>query len=82
MRKDLYDQILKLKEKVQQEVNKLPSHPMGHAYLWGTVSVKLKNGKTKKYRSILGGICVNDLSKAVEIANSIEGVENVYYNLD
>jgi hypothetical protein len=55
---------------------------MIHAFLWGTVEVKLKNKKSKYYRVCLGGIRVSDLNEVVKLAESVPGVSQVYYNLD
>jgi hypothetical protein len=67
---------------VQLVVQDLEPHPFGHAFLWGTVEVTLKNGKTRLYKTCLGSVCAEDLDKAVRLANSINGVSGVYYNLD
>lgn len=55
---------------------------MIHAFLWGTVEVKLKNKKSKYYRACLGSVRVHDLNEVVKLAESVPGVSNVYYNLD
>jgi hypothetical protein len=74
------------KRLVMMKVEQLPGHPFGHAYLWGNISFnrRLKNKKLKLIcvRVLLGGICVADLNKAVELASSVDGVSGVYYNLD
>jgi len=76
------EQIAVAYKKVQSKISKLAPHPFGHAYLWGTVEVTLKNGNSRYYKACLGGICTADLEKAVELANSVDKVSNVYYNLD
>lgn len=82
MREDLQKQIAAKKVEVMRAVAGLPGHPLCHAFLWGTVEVKLKNGKSKFYRACLGGVCCADLSECVRVANSVPGVSQVYYNLD
>lgn len=63
-------------------VNTLPTHPMGHAFLWANVTITLKNGNTRTYRACLGGICCEDLEAAVYVANSTKNVSGAYYVLD
>jgi len=75
-------QIEDARREVCVQVRKLESHPFGHAFLWGVVEVTLKNGKTRSYKTCLGGVCCADLDKAVKVANSIKGVSSVYYVLD
>jgi hypothetical protein len=75
-------QIESAKKAVQNRICALPAHPMGHAFLWGTVEVVLKNGKSRFYKACLGSVCVEDLSEAVRLANQVTGVSNVFYNLD
>ena len=75
-------QIQEAKSRVQKLVQTLPRHPMGHAFLWGVVEVTFKNGKTRQYKACLGGICVEDLDRAVRLAETVKGVSKVYYNLD
>jgi len=75
-------QIESAKKAVQNRVCNLPTHPMGHAFLWGVVEVVLKNGKSRFYKACLGSICCEDLSKAVRLAEQVKGVSKVYYVLD
>lgn len=82
MRADLQAQIAETKKKVQRKVQNVASHPLGHAFLWGTVEVKLKNGKSKFYKACLGSVCAADLEECVRLAQSVPGVSNVYYNMD
>jgi hypothetical protein len=81
MRADLQIQIAEKKKLVRSAI-RAAADGMIHAFLWGTVEVKLKNKKSKYYRACLGGIRVNDLSEVVKLAESIPGVSQVYYNLD
>jgi hypothetical protein len=60
----------------------MPPNPYSHAFLWGIVTVKLKNGKAKTYRSYLGSVCTVDLDEAVRRAEQVPGVSEVYYKLD
>lgn len=76
------EQIDRASRWIRSAVSHLPSHPMGHAFLWGTIEVTLKNGKTRSYRTCFTSVCVEDLDEAVRIANLYPGVKNVYYNLD
>jgi len=76
------EQIAVAYKKVEAKTSKLPPHPFGHAFLWGTVEVTLKNGNSRFYKTCLGIVCTADLEKAVELANSVDKVSNVYYNLD
>lgn len=82
MRKDLQDQIAAKKKEVQRKVQNVAPHPFGHAFLWGTVEVKLKNKKSKYYKACLGSVCAADLEECVKLAESVPGVSQVYYNLD
>lgn len=82
MRADLAAQIEATRQQVRVATSKLTPHPFGHAFLWGTIEVKLKNGKTKAYRSLLCSVCTDDLSACVKIAESVPGVSRVDYNLD
>jgi hypothetical protein len=75
-------QIESAKRAVQDRISNLEPHPMGHAFLWGTVEVVLKNGKSRFYKACLGSVCAEDLDEAVRLANQVKGVSNVYYNLD
>lgn len=75
-------QIAEACRQIQSRISHLPTHPMGHAFLWGVVEVTLKNGKTRRYRTCLGSVCSDDLERVVRIANSVPGVSNVTYNLD
>ena len=74
------------KHLVMTKVGKLPGHPFGHAYLWGSVTFRRaqKNGKVKVFRirCLLGGICVADLNEAVRLATEVPDVDGVYYNMD
>ena len=81
-RADLQDQIRLKKLLVSGAVAGLEPHPFGHAFLWGNVTVTLKNGRTKTFRECLTSVCAADLSEAVRIAESVPGVSDVYYNLD
>jgi hypothetical protein len=81
-RADLQEQIRRTTNAVRAAVSGLEPHPFGHAFLWGNVSVTLKNGKTKQYRECLGSVCAADLGEAVRRAESVVGVSGVYYNLD
>lgn len=76
------EQIERASRWIRSAVSHLPSHPMGHAFLWGTVEVILKNGKSRYYKTCLASVCVEDLDEAVLIASLCPGVKNVYYNLD
>jgi len=67
---------------IRAAVSHLPTHPMNHAFLWGTIEVTLKNGKTRSYRTCFTSVCAEDLDEAVRIANQCPAVKNVYYNLD
>jgi hypothetical protein len=75
-------QIEAAKRAVQDRISTLEPHPMGHAFLWGTVEVVLKNGKSRFYKACLGSVCAEDLSMAIHLAQQVKGVSNVYYNLD
>jgi hypothetical protein len=75
-------QIESAKRAVQDRISTLEPHPMGHAFLWGTVEVVLKNGKSRFYKACLGSVCAEDLSMAIHLAEQVKGVSNVYYNLD
>jgi hypothetical protein len=81
MRADLRQQIDTTKKLVQRTVRGA-TDGMIHAFLWGTVEVKLKNGKGKYYRCCFGGVRASDLSEVVKLAESVPGVSQVYYSLD
>ena len=81
-RPHLNDQIEATRRAVQAAVSGVKSHPFGHAFLWGIVTVSHKNGKPAAFRVCLGSVCAEDLNEVVRIANSVPGVSNVYYNLD
>ena len=81
MRADLQAQIDATKKLVRQAVQGA-ADGMAHAFLWGTVEVKLKNKKSKYYKCHFGSVRVRDLNEVVKLANSVPGVSNVYYNLD
>lgn len=82
MREDLKIQIDNTKKLVQQAVSRVRPHAFGHAYLWGTVEVKLKNKKSRYYKVLFGGVCAADLEECVKLAESVPGVSQVYYNID
>lgn len=89
MRPDLKAQIEIKKEAVQKAIDNafafgaLERFAFGHAFLWGCVEVKLKNGKSKYYRECLAYVDgASDLTKACKIAESVPGVTKVWYNLD
>jgi hypothetical protein len=71
---------------VMLKVEKLPGHPFGHAFLWGNITIRrrLKNGTLKTFmvRECLGSICCADLSEAVRVAETVDDVSGVWYNLD
>ena len=75
-------QIASAKRAVQNRVCALPTHPMGHAFLWGTVEVVLKNGKSRFYKACLGSVCADDLDEAIRLAEQVTGVSGVYCILD
>jgi hypothetical protein len=74
------------KQLVMTKVERLPEHPLGHAYLWANITLRRaqKNGKVKTFvvKTCLGGICCADLVEAVRLAQSVPDVNHVYYNLD
>jgi fructosamine-3-kinase len=82
IREQAETQIETAKRAVQNRLSTLEPHPMGHAFLWGTVEVVLKNGKSRFYKACLGSVCAEDLSMAIHLAQQVKGVSNVYYNLD
>jgi fructosamine-3-kinase len=82
IREQVETQIETAKRAVQDRISTLEPHPMGHAFLWGTVEVVLKNGKSRFYKACLGSVCAEDLSMAIHLAEQVKGVSNVYYNLD
>lgn len=82
MRADLQAQVSATKKAVQRKVQNVKPHPLGHAFLWGTVEAKLKNGKSKFFKTCLGSVCAADLEECVRLAESVPGVSNVYYNMD
>lgn len=81
---EVQTQIDAIKSKVQAAVRGLKPHFLGHAFLWGYVTVQTGKNKDKSkiYRVCLGSICAEDLSEAVRLAESVPGVSNVWYNLD
>jgi hypothetical protein len=66
----------------REATKNLPSHPMGHAFVWAKVDVVLKNGKSRPYRVCLGSVCAEDLEHVMDITNLIKNVSNASYNLD
>lgn len=82
MRKDLELQIQAVKQAVRAKVSSVQGHPLGHAFLWGTVEVKLKSGKPKRYKCCLTSVCAEDLDAVCRLAETVPGVSDVYYNLD
>jgi hypothetical protein len=56
-------------------------HPLGHAFVWGSVPLVLKNGKTKYYRTCIASVCAENLDQLIDIAHSM-GAKNCTYNLD
>jgi len=81
MRADLQAQIDATKNLVRRAVQ-AATDGMIHAFLWGTVEVKLKNKKSKYYRCHFGSVRVRDLNEVMKLAGSVPGVSQVYYNLD
>ena len=69
-----------------ERVSALPTHPMGHAFMWATLTITRvqKNGVVKTFpvKVLLGGICVADLDAALAIARSLPNVHGCYYNMD
>lgn len=81
-RADLQAQIDAIARQVKTEVDKLPRDAFGHGFLWGYVTVKLKNGKTREVKECLGGVCVANSREAIRVAESIPGVRGVWFNVD
>jgi len=75
-------QVEAAKRAVQKSISHLRPHPMGHAFLWGTVKVILKNGKSRSYKACLGSVCAADLVEACRLAGEVPNVSDVSYNLD
>jgi hypothetical protein len=75
-------QLKATKAAVQKKVQNVKPHPLGHAFLWGTVEAKYKNGKSKYFKVCLGSVCADDLDECVRLAETVPGVTNVYYNMD
>lgn len=75
-------QLRATKAAVQKKVSNVPGHALGHAFLWGIVEAKYKNGKSKYFKCCLGSVCAADLAECVRLAESVPGVSGVYYNLD
>ena len=71
-----------IRQQVQQAVSKVPPHPFGHAFLWGYITLKRKNGKDVVVRDCLGSVCSNDLELTRKLAESVPGVSNVWFNMD
>lgn len=55
---------------------------MGHAFLWGDVTVAFKNGKSYTSREVLACVCAADLGACVKLAEAVPGVSSVDYRLD
>lgn len=70
------------KKAVQQKTANVAPYALGHAFLWGIVEVKYKNGNSKYVKACLGSVCAMDLNECVKLAESVPGVSGVYYNLD
>ena len=84
-RQDWIDQIIDTKKAVRELLAKTPikGHDFGHAFLWGTIELKLKNGKSRYTRECLGGsVCAEDLYAVCRLVETIPGITNVTYNLD
>ena len=81
-RPDVKVQIDAIKTAVCSAVSGVKPHPFGHAFLWGTVEVKLKNGASRFFRQVLGSVCAEDLSECVRLAESVPGVSAVTYVMD
>lgn len=75
-------QLKATKAAVQKKLVNVKPFALGHAFLWGTVEVKFKNGKSKYFKYCLGSVCSDDLEECVRLAESVPGVSNVYYNMD
>jgi hypothetical protein len=56
-------------------------HDFGHAFIWGSVPVIQKNGKTKYVKTCITSVCSDDLPGCVKKAQEY-GCLNVFYNLD
>jgi hypothetical protein len=82
MNAHLQAQLDAAKKAVQKKMANVTPYALGHAFLWGVVEVKYKNGNSKRVRMCLGSVCAMDLEECVALAESVPGVSDVYYNLD
>jgi hypothetical protein len=82
MRKDLDEQYMRIKAKASEVCRGIGKPTMfGHAFIWGSVPVTLKNGKVKYYRGCLASVCTDDIDGCVRAVQAL-GVKDVYYNMD
>jgi hypothetical protein len=82
MRADLAVQIERAAEHVRRLTANVEPYALGHAFLWGYVTVRLKNGSTRRHKACLASVCAADLDACVRLAESVPGVDSVWYNLD
>jgi hypothetical protein len=77
-------QIDEIRDDVVTALNKanIPGHAFGHAYVWGYITITLKNGSPKVYKALFTSVCTGDAEATLAVANSVPGVSGCWLNWD
>lgn len=80
-RRFLRDNLIATRQQVRAALEGIEPHPLGSAYLLGTITVKHRDGSSRTVRTRIARVSAVDLNEAIARAESVDGVSVLSYNL-